>query len=92
MRNQLVCWLSRGPLLVPTEYLMYSFPDAPVLSSGSVPSRPTSVMRASCDGREVEKARATMEAGDAMRRVDWRKDILVCMGGGGVDGEGEVYW
>ena len=55
MRNHDVCRLSFGPKLVPTTYLM----TLPVsATSGSAPSLPTSVIRASCDGRVVENARA----------------------------------
>ncbi len=46
-RNQDVCLFSLGPYEVPTTYLMTSLPLLVVVTSGSVPRRPTRVRRAS---------------------------------------------
>jgi hypothetical protein len=71
--NQLVFWLSLGPLFVPTAYLKISCPVLVACSSGVSANRPMIVIFANEDlPVEVEKARALI--GRARRRR--KEDIL----------------
>ena len=57
--------------------MLVPFDDCEI--SGSAPRRPTSVIRASCDGRVEQKVRFVRLAGNkpALRHIDEvRKDIL----------------
>lgn len=76
--NQLVVRLSIGPESLPTTYFMSGFAlFCSSTTSGSVPRRPTIVMRASCLDLVVENARAADGIEDALRRIgDRRKDIV----------------
>lgn len=78
-RNQLVCRLSFGPYDVPITYRTNEPLDVST-TSGSVPRRPTRVMRASWEGRVVENARAVclmVVVVPMVRRMgDRRKDMV----------------
>lgn len=101
-RNQDV-WVSVfGPDEVATTYFMISVPLLVVIASGSLPRRPTIVMRASCEGRDVEKVRVRIveeeRSGTAVdlrkgeRRTDmfrgWggRRAVIVVSGSRRIDG------
>ena len=71
IRNQLVFWFSRGPLLVATLYLRISCPVLVACSSGVSPSRPINVSFANEEARLlVEKARAVVGRERRRRKLD----------------------
>lgn len=72
--NQLVVLL--GPLSVANAYFIICAPFEVSENSGSVPMRPTMVIRASCDDLDVENARVQVAAG-VLRTNDVRNDIVV---------------
>lgn len=74
--NQLVFWLSLGPLLVPMAYLRISFPVLVACNSGVSARRPMMVIFAKEDlAAEVEKERAL-----AVRARRARKDDISILG------------
>lgn len=80
-RNHEVCLLSFGPYEVPTTYLITSPPELVVVTSGSVPRRPTRVRRASWDGLVLANVRVKAEdeekgARAALRSGERRNNML----------------
>ena len=74
-RNQLVVWLSLGPLFTPTAYLKISRPVLVGVSSGVSARRPMMVIFAK-DEREVDVVKARASEG-ALRRRERLIDISV---------------
>lgn len=65
---------------MPTTYLITPPFDVSWIS-GSVPMRPTSVMRASCEVRVLENARYSDGVVEALRRIgESRNDMLADVG------------
>ena len=69
--NQLVFWLSLGPLFVPTAYFRISCPVLVACSSGVSANRPTIVIFAKEDlPAEVENGRALVRTARRRRKED----------------------
>ena len=61
-------------------YLIIDVPLAVSELSASAPRRPMTVMRANCDGRLVENARAVVDSLGALLAIcRVKKDMAVCM-------------